>query len=233
MDPKSRFQKKLVEYLESVYVGEFMTGPMEKVASEVECLAKDPEYKDPTQTLPEAPPPLCKHQAWQSKFKITVDDILLKSNVHKCGGGKNGRRPTCMNKQGNCKARFPRTIFEQTEVDPQTGALNIRKGEPWLNTVTPVLTYVLRCNTDVTSLLSGTAVKAVVAYISDYVTKTALKTYTMFDSIKGVYERNSEMLPSSTTFWDDEIFTALGVKISDVRTGFDMANLSIWLYAMT
>jgi hypothetical protein len=41
-------------------------------------------------------------------------------------------------------------------------------------------------------------VKAVVAYISDYVTKTALKTYyTMFDSIKGVYERNSEMLSGS------------------------------------
>ena len=115
----------------------------------------------------------------------------------KCGGGKNGRRPTCINKQGNCKARFPRPLFEQTEVDPMTGALNIKKGEPWLNTVTPVLTYVLRCNTDVTSLLSGTAVKAVVAYISDYVTKTALKTYTMFDSIKGVYERNSEMLSGS------------------------------------
>jgi hypothetical protein len=209
MDPESTFQKRLVEYLESVHVGEFMTGPMEKIASEVECLAKNPEYKDPTQTLPHPPPPLCKHpmkddcakckkhRDWQSKFKITVDDILLRSNVHKCGGGKNGRRPTCINKQGNCKARFPRTIFEQTEVDPQTGALNIKKGEPWLNTVTPILTYVLKCNTDVTSLLSGTAVKAVVAYISDYVTKTALRTYTMFDSIKGVYERNSEMLSGS------------------------------------
>jgi hypothetical protein len=209
MDPESNFQKRLVEYLESVHVGEFMTGTMEKVVSDVECSAKDPQYKDPTQTLPEKPPPLCKHQmkddctrckkhqTWWGKFSTTVDDILLKSNVHKCGGGKNGRRPTCINKQGNCKARFPRTVFEQTEVDPQTGALNIKKGEPWLNTVTPVLTYVLRCNTDVTSLLSGTAVKAVVAYISDYVTKTALKTYTMFDSIKGVYERNSEMLSGS------------------------------------
>ena len=209
MDPESNFQKRLVEYLESVHIGEFMTGPMDKVLSNVECCAKSSEYKDPTQTLPERPPALCKHpmkedctrckkhKEWQNKFKSTVDDILLKSNVHKCGGGKNGRRPTCINKQGNCKARFPRTVFEQTEVDPQTGALNIKKGEPWLNTVTPVLTYVLRCNTDVTSLLSGTAVKAVVAYISDYVTKTALKTYTMFDSIKGVYERNSEMLSGS------------------------------------
>ena len=210
MDPESSFQKRLVKYLESVHIGEFMTGPMEKVVSDVEChVAQDPKYRDPTQTLPECPPPLCKHpmkdncarckkhKLWEDRFKSTVDDMLLKSNVHKCGGGKNGRRPTCINKQGNCKARFPRPLFKQTEVDPLTGALNIKKGEPWLNTVTPVLTYVLRCNTDVTSLLSGTAVKAVVAYISDYVTKTALKTYTMFDSIKGVYERNSEMLSGS------------------------------------
>ena len=210
MDPESNFQKRLVEYLESVHIGEFMTGPMEKVVSDVECrIAQDSKYQDPTQTLPESPPPLCrhplkddcarckKHKLWVDRFKSTVDDILLKSNVHRCGGGKNGRRPTCINKQGNCKARFPRPLFRQTEVDPLTGALNIKKGEPWLNTVTPVLTYVLRCNTDVTSLLSGTAVKAVVAYISDYVTKTALKTYTIFDSIKGVYERNSEMLSGS------------------------------------
>ena len=210
MDPDSNFQKQLVEYLESVHIGEFMTGSMEKVVSDVEDqAAKNPQYKDPTQTLPDAPPPLCKHpvkescarckkhQEWEAKFKSTVDDILLKSNVHKCGGSKNSRRPTCLNKQGNCKARFPRPLFEQTEVDPKTGALNIKKREPWLNTFTPVLTYLLRCNTDVTSLLSGTAVKAVVAYVSDYVTKTALKTYTMFDSIKGVYERNSEMLSGS------------------------------------
>jgi len=211
MDPNSTFQKHIVEYLESVHIGEFMTGPAEKVMSDVQARTQDPNYKDPTQTLPQQPPPLCKHpikedcsrckkqQSWWLGFKDTVDDILLKSNVHRCGGGKNGRRPTCINKQGNCKARFPRQLFEQTEVDPLTGALNIKKGEPWLNTITPVLTYVLRCNTDVTSLLSGTAVKAVVAYISDYVTKTTLKTYTMFDSIKGVYERNSEMLSGTFT----------------------------------
>ena len=52
-----------------------------------------------------------------------------------------------------------------------------------MNTVTPVVSYLLRCNTDVTSLLSGTAIKAVVAYISDYITKLMLKTYIVFDTI--------------------------------------------------
>ena len=70
----------------------------------------------------------------------------------------------------NMETRFPRQTFEKTEVDPKTGALNIKKGERWINTLTPIVTYLLRCNSDITSLLSGTAIKAIVAYISDYVT---------------------------------------------------------------
>jgi len=56
------------------------------------------------------------------------------------------------------------------------------------------VTYLLRCNSDVTSLLSGTAIKAIVAYISDYVTKPGLKTYTIFDTIRSVFDKSSEML---------------------------------------
>src|ERR1700683_4604333 len=100
----------------------------------------------------------------------------------------------CLNAQGNCKARFPRELFEETQVDPKTGALNVKKGEEWVNTFTVLLTYLLRSNSDVTSLLSGTAIKAIVAYISDYVTKPGLKTYSIFDTITGVFARNSEMI---------------------------------------
>src|ERR1700691_5517444 len=103
---------------------------------------------------------------------------------------KKKERRGCINKHGNCKARFPRQIFEKTEVDPKTGALNIKKGEIWINTFTPIVTFLLRCNSDVTSLLSGTAIKAIVAYISDYITKPGLKTYLVEWAIAahGMYE---------------------------------------------
>jgi hypothetical protein len=73
----------------------------------------------------------------------------------------------------------------------------MKKREPWINTLTPIVTYLLCCNSDVTSLLSGTSIKAVVAYVSDYVTKPGLKTYSIFDAIRGVFDRNSEMLEGS------------------------------------
>ena len=212
MDPNSDFQKEMVEYLESVHVGEFTTGTMDEVKEQVHENMKTEEYKDPTQTLPDPPPEptncdcgkckSCKDTtSWWQKFDDTVDDLILRSNVHKCRTSipadekkQKKERRGCINKYGNCKARFPRQIFEETQVDPKTGALNVKKGEKWINTLTPVVTYLLRCNSDVTSLLSGTAIKATVAYISDYVTKPGLKTYTIFDTIRSVFEKNSEML---------------------------------------
>ena len=101
------------------------------------------------------------------------------------------------NKWGKCKAHFPCKTFEHTEVDMDNGALNINKGESMLNTVTAEVTYLIRSNTDVTSLLSRTAIKAVVAYVSDYISKLALKTYLIFEAVKCVFDRNTEILGGS------------------------------------
>ncbi|KAJ7832809.1 hypothetical protein B0H13DRAFT_1654044 [Mycena leptocephala] len=43
-------------------------------------------------------------------------------------------------------------------------------------------------------MLSGTAVKAVISYVSDYVSKLGLKTYQAFASVHDVFERNAETL---------------------------------------
>jgi len=73
------------------------------------------------------------------------------------------------------------------EVDPETGALNMKKGEPMINTVTPLLTYLFRSNTDVISLKLETAIKGVILYVSDYITGVSLKTHVIFDSICAIF----------------------------------------------
>jgi len=45
--------------------------------------------------------------------------------------------------------------------------------------------------------LLGTAIKAVVAYILDYISKTPLKTYVVFDTIQCIFEKNSELISGS------------------------------------
>lgn len=45
------------------------------------------------------------------------------------------------NKWGKCKAQFPKKVYEQTMVNSETGTLDVKKGEPWMNTINPVITY--------------------------------------------------------------------------------------------
>ncbi|KAJ7728041.1 hypothetical protein B0H16DRAFT_1331116 [Mycena metata] len=204
MNPGSEFEQALIKYLEGCHVGEFHGGninamQLKKAAKNEQAASGGTEYQNPTLTMPVPPPTLCNKKTcsgctecsrlsrWWSNFWST-DDLMLKSNV-KSKGAKG-----CLNKEGICMARFPRELFEKSVVDHSDGSLNVKKLEPDINNVTPMLTYCLRCNTDVTSLLSGTAIKVIVAYISDYVSKASLKSYQVFSSMYDVLHENSDPL---------------------------------------
>ncbi|KAJ2914762.1 hypothetical protein MD484_g5658, partial [Candolleomyces efflorescens] len=184
-------------------------------------------YQDPTLTLPVAPPKgfceddedcecdACKSlYEWYEQFKQTFDDILLRSNVHKCYGKRDdsqkgeGANPLpnepgnakkrhatgkgCINRHGVCTARFPRETHQESKVDDATGYIHLKKREPWINNVTPSLTFACRCNTDSTCLQSGTGISAIIGYISDYLTKFPLKTYQVFSTMFDVFTKNLE-----------------------------------------
>ena len=218
MDADGTFQKKLIEYLESVHVGEFLTGKQEEVLAQMEKDKENGSFVDPSQTLP-TPPPLgcsdpvscdracdaCKNvRSWRSFFRKQVDYLLAQTNIHKCSSNldEQGRQTSkrswkgCLNNiWRRCKARFPRLIVLESFVD-ESGHLHLKKLEAWLNTITPLVTFLLRCNTDVTSLLSGTAVKGAILYITNYVTKPILKTCVIFDTIRRLCLSNPVILNS-------------------------------------
>ncbi|KIM36872.1 hypothetical protein M413DRAFT_77609, partial [Hebeloma cylindrosporum] len=91
-------------------------------------------------------------------------------------------------------ARFPRDIYPESKVDQEDGHIFMKKLEPWINTYSPALTYLLRCNTDASSMMSGTSIKAVISYVTDYVTKPSLKTHQIFSASYDVFEKNSELI---------------------------------------
>jgi len=212
--------QKLIDWLEHCHTGDFITGTHTEVSERIGKLRDVAEYVDPTMTLPVPPSEPCKTHVdkefvsnascqsctacleWKQNYDDTVNDLLLQSNVHSCNRGtrKDGTRKKnktyagCMdNKWGKCKARFPRATSAKSVID-ETGAIIMRKVEPWINTFTPLVTYLLRCNTDVTSLSSGTAIKSVTMYVSDYITKTTLKTHVIFDTIRSVFQKNNGMM---------------------------------------
>jgi hypothetical protein len=101
LDPTSDFRQQLVEYLESVHAGEFLSAEKEDVEAYVMDTSALENYRDPTETLPETPPPPCQRSncggcdrcidlaSWWARFRLVVNTLLLKSNVHKCSSNRN------------------------------------------------------------------------------------------------------------------------------------------------
>ncbi|KAJ3820164.1 hypothetical protein F5880DRAFT_1488486, partial [Lentinula raphanica] len=192
LDPNSSFQLELLSHLDSIRKGEFLLGTKDEVKTMLQTEENKPGYISPERTLPNSPPPSCdctnnncticqNYHAWLQTYHREIDDILYKSNLHDCFRS--------LYPDGTCKARFPRECFTSSTVDVNTGHINLKKTEPWINDICPPLTYLIRGNTDVTSILSGTAMKSCVIYIADYITKTGLKTHVIFDSIKTIFEK--------------------------------------------
>lgn len=163
-------------------------------------------YVDLSLKLPSAPPPLlcgcesqdcqkCKEDDkwWINHMEADADQLAYNLNNHTCRcAHKNNKQYNndacntnsfCIDEYGNCKACMPRDTFDTTHIDPETGAIRLKKKEAWWNTWTKLVTYLIRSNTDVTCMLSGTTVKAVIAYITDYISKPGLKSNVIFDAI--------------------------------------------------
>ncbi len=92
-----------------------------------------------------------------------------------------------------CVKRFPRQTFDSTMIDPLTGAICMKQKESMLNTFNPIMPFLQRCNSDSTSLLSGTAIKSTISYVTDYITKCSLNTHVIFESVRTIFEKFPEL----------------------------------------
>jgi hypothetical protein len=81
----------------------------------------------------------------------------------------------------------------------ETGRIDVQKRDSWLNTFTYLVTYLFRCNTDITSLRSGTAIKGVLLYVSNYVTKPSLKTHVIFETVRSMFQKHSDIIGGTDT----------------------------------
>ncbi|RDX44584.1 hypothetical protein OH76DRAFT_1301071, partial [Lentinus brumalis] len=193
------FEAALLDWLEQCHQGQFSITTEVDLAAELEeeyldsrfgeprvCTRLKAGARDPATVLPSCPPlgfdDSAARDGWYEDMLRDSDRVIFMSNRHDKHHGKGcwrGDPPVC-------RARFPRDLLHRTEIDRTTGAIRFRHEHKWLNTFNPVLAYLLRCNHDVTCLLSGTSVKAAMAYVTDYVTKTKLTTETFFETVRSV-----------------------------------------------
>ena len=92
---------------------------------------------------------------------------------------KPGEERTCRFdlKEGNFRAN--------SEIDPQTGQIKLRCLDGLVNNFNVSMLEAVRCNMDIQFIGSGESAKAMIYYITDYITKSQLKTHVAYAAFTG------------------------------------------------
>ncbi|KAH8101941.1 hypothetical protein BXZ70DRAFT_869315, partial [Cristinia sonorae] len=194
-DPSNNaeFERDLINWLEACHRGDFHSGTEQQVKARIrrKCQSNSDHISNNDNE-----PQQNELTNWYEAATEEADEIVYLSNRH----SENYNRGCKKRPDDDCRARFPREIRQHTVVDREEGSVLMRKREPWFNTWNTFLALLERCNSDVVPILSSTLCRGVLAYITDYITKTGLKLHGMFEIILSVLDHKEELtkeLPSN------------------------------------
>jgi hypothetical protein len=83
----------------------------------------------------------------------------------------------------------------QSQFDPDTGEFTMRCLDGLVNHFNETMLRAIRCNMDIKFISSGPAVKAVIYYITDYITKSQLQAHVAYAALEGAVQRLGEFDP--------------------------------------
>ena len=96
----------------------------------------------------------------------------------------------------NCRMGMDGTTRSVTSLDPDSMSILLRRLHPKIANYTDVVVFLMKCNMDIKFIGSGEASKALLYYVTDYITKSTLSLHAgiaaLLHAIRKVTERNIE-----------------------------------------
>ncbi|CAF0939412.1 unnamed protein product [Adineta steineri] len=143
---------------------------------------------------------------FSSRFRRDVVQLVETGNKHKhC----DTCYKYCNKHRGDkkiCRLRMPRKVVEDSTIDPETGQISMRRSDPWINNFNEYIISACRSNMDIKFIWTGSDAKALVYYITDYVTKQSLSFHDTLSLVQKCITSN--MNPSDSTNKQNAIETS-------------------------
>src|SRR5271154_6661398 len=117
------------------------------------------------------PPP--NDDTFEIKKQLDLYDLVFSRNMH-----SRTHTPTCF-KYGykKCRSKFPRALVEETKMDPETGLVQLKRDDAWMNGYNPWIMLMLRANHDCKFLFSQIYALAIIHYVMKYISKPEQATH--------------------------------------------------------
>ncbi len=116
-----------------------------------------------------------------SDFKRDVVQLVNSNNIH-------NHTATCYkyskrNANQICRMRMPRRIENVSSIDIESGEIKLKRLHETINNFNEYIISACRSNMDIKYIFSGSDAKALVYYITDYVTKSSLSFHDTFSLV--------------------------------------------------
>jgi hypothetical protein len=186
------FKQDMFRWLESIIKCELpgMTEEIVETQGKLECPDLPPGSIDPRLA---AGPILAENNEdeFAKEFTTFVSELAVACNWHK-------HTFTCWKhlKKGliegdsNCQMCIDGTTLAASNLEPETMSILLCRLHPRINNFNNVVIFLLQCNMDIKYIGSGEAAKALVYYISDYITKNTLATHVGLEALSYAIRQN-------------------------------------------
>ena len=169
--------------------------------------------------------------AFSLQFASSVNDVVQHCNWHK-------HTETCWKylRRGEkrddttCRMRIDGSTRQTSSIDPETGSVLLRRLHPRIANYNDVMVFLLRANMDIKHIGSGEAAKALIYYVTDYITKSSLPTHVGLSALLHAIHRASDKYKEKETWEREEYAGALTMMINSILSRQETSHQQVMSY---
>ena len=143
-----------------------------------------------------------RHEEFQAAFDEFVSELVKAFNWHEHNGtcfkyvAKGAVPDDPERRDALCRMRIDGSTRLKTELDSDTGGILLRRLHPRIASYNDLVIFLMKCNMDIKFIGSGEAAKALLYYITDYITKASLPAYIGLGALSYAIKKVNEKFPT-------------------------------------
>ena len=169
--------------------------------------------------------------AFPWKFASSVNDVVQHCNWH-------NHTETCWKylrrgeKRGDatCRMRIDGTTRQTSAIDSDTGSILLRRLHPRIANYNDLIIFLLRANMDIKHIGSGEAAKALIYYVTDYITKSSLPAHVGLSALLHAIHRATDKYKEKEIWEREEYAGALTIMINSILSKQETSHQQIMSY---
>lgn len=139
-----------------------------------------------------------RHEEFEEAFNGFVEELVKEFNWHQHNStcfkyAPGGKIPeTAEQRDALCRMRIDGTTCPETRLDDDSGGILLRRLHPRIASYNDLVIFLIKSNMDIKFIGSGEAAKALLYYITDYITKPSLAVHVGLGALSYAIQRTNE-----------------------------------------